>query len=154
MPPPARPRTKGSRPREASARRSRDERKAPIPNATTAGASTSLTLAVRTAAGNQTRRKTRPAHSARAKAIRQWSSGKNLVKLLRTLGVFPDFFGGSEPGAGQCAEKPDWFPLDASQVELERGYKRATRYVHPDRLHGRDAAVVDEAQEIMKVLTR
>ena len=47
-----------------------------------------------------------------------------------------------------------WVPADQSEREIERAYKRATVYLHPDRLTGRDVSVCVEAEEVLKVLTR
>ena len=48
----------------------------------------------------------------------------------------------------------DWIPRSSSESDIHRAYKRAVRYLHPDRLVGRSSSLVDEAQELLKTLTR
>ena len=81
-------------------------------------------------------------------AIRKWAAGKGLVNLLRSLGeAFPHMYLAEEKGE-------EWVPKDSSEGEVQKAYKRATRYIHPDRLQQQGEDLVHEAQEVLKVLTR
>ena len=85
--------------------------------------------------------------AARTQTIQRWAASKQLDVLLRTLDEFPHIF-------VTASGKPrPWVPEDSSAESIHKAYKRATTFVHPDRLHGKEPAVIAEAQEILKVLT-
>eukprot|EP00966_Prymnesium_polylepis_P334392 7389764-Prymnesium_polylepis.1 len=85
--------------------------------------------------------------SLKAQTMQRWAAGRRLEVLLRTLPTFyPHIF-------PQTSKARPWEPKDGSTEALNKAYKRATTYVHPDRLHGKPPAVIAEAQEILKVLT-
>lgn len=66
--------------------------------------------------------------------------------LLRTLETqYSHLLGDSSQGSTSLA------PSDLSLRSIERSYRRSTRILHPDRTR---AAIADEAQEVLKVLTR
>lgn len=79
-----------------------------------------------------------------AERIKQWASQDRLEELLKSLHEFPRLF---------TAEGRPWEPKNSSSEEVLRAYKRATTFVHPDRLLGRAEEEISEAQEILKVLT-
>eukprot|EP00310_Coccolithus_braarudii_P021312 CAMPEP_0183355120 /NCGR_PEP_ID=MMETSP0164_2-20130417/39228_1 /TAXON_ID=221442 /ORGANISM="Coccolithus pelagicus ssp braarudi, Strain PLY182g" /LENGTH=191 /DNA_ID=CAMNT_0025528141 /DNA_START=138 /DNA_END=710 /DNA_ORIENTATION=+ len=77
-----------------------------------------------------------------------------LVPMLKSLEEsWPHLFA-VPAGRLREAARP-WVPKDDSEREVEKAYKRATYFVHPDRLSGakRDLSVCVEAEEVLKLLT-
>mmetsp|Transcript_61368 Transcript_61368/g.102140 ORF Transcript_61368/g.102140 Transcript_61368/m.102140 type:complete len:351 (+) Transcript_61368:38-1090(+) len=74
-----------------------------------------------------------------------------LVPMLHSLEYdWPNIF--AQPCAAK--QKP-WVPINCSEREVERAYKKAAFQLHPDRLltSTPDPAVREEAQELLKLLT-
>eukprot|EP00965_Chrysotila_dentata_P080527 2656902-Pleurochrysis_carterae.AAC.1 len=87
-------------------------------------------------------------------AARWAKSQGGLLPMLKSLeACWPHIF--AIP-AGRLGDAPrPWVPKDDSNKEVERAYKRATYYLHPDRLFAskRDLSVRVEAEEVLKLLT-
>ena len=78
-----------------------------------------------------------------------------LVPLLRSLEhSWPHLFALAAARLGD-APRP-WVPKDETEREVDRAYKKATLYLHPDRLAAarRDLSVRIEAEEVLKVLNK
>ena len=90
----------------------------------------------------------RAAHFARAAQCSLHNMLNNLEEQHPHLFALP----AAKLNQTQTNNKP-WEPNDKSEKEVERAYKRATYYLHPDRLTNRDVSICVEAEEVLKVLT-
>ena len=85
-----------------------------------------------------------------------------LVPLLRHLEAdWPHLFAAAAAklDAKQPGAPRPWVPVDTSEPSVERAYKRAAFYLHPDRLTAADAvsdafSLKEEAEDLLKVLTK
>ena len=82
-----------------------------------------------------------------------WSADRGLVTLLQALEAeLPHAMGPACKALEPDAPRP-WVPEDNSERKVGLAFRRASRFLHPDRTSVRDLSIRIEAEEYLKVLS-